>query len=158
MQNLFWLFCPFSSLLTPNTHCMCPVIPKYLHFKNSHVLSWLCPWANCTFFLKWLSSHLDFLKKIFFRLNLTCLSRFTWVVSQRIKSEDLLRIPWSELQATCFKSQSTLCTPVRASCAQKVISQNWPSSVCFSLSLHCAPDSQSAGFTFLFWSFLFLCA
>ena len=150
MQNLFWLFCPFSSLLTPNTHCMCPVIPKYLHFKNSHVLSWLCPWANCSFFLKWLSSHLDFLKKIF--LGLTCLSRFTWVVSQRIKSEDLLRIPWSELQATCFKSQSTLCTPVRASCAQKVISQDWPSCVCFSLSPLC-PRLSECWFHFSFLIF-----
>ena len=155
MQNLFWLFRPCSSLLIPNTHCMFPGIPKYLRFKNSHILSWLCPWANFSLFLKWLSRHLDFLKKIFFRLNLTCLSRLTWVVSQRIKSEALLRIPWSELQATCFKSQSTLCTPVRASCAQNVISQDWPSRAWICLALHRALDSQSAGFTSLFWSFYF---
>lgn len=63
MQDMLSLFCPFTSFITfqcsPNTHLL-PVMPKYLHFKNSRVLSHLCPWASYSLPLEWISSHLDF--------------------------------------------------------------------------------------------------
>ena len=156
MQNLFWLFCPFSSLLTPNTHCMCPVIPKYLHFKNSHVLSWLCPWANCSFFLKWLSSHLDFLKKIFLGLTWLAfqdsLELFPRESNQKIFSEfpDLsYKPPVSSPKVPCAHLSEH---PVHRRLFHRIGPQ-----VCVSLSLSTAPRTLRVLVSLFFFDLFYSC-